>query len=460
MSTSSAYPERLLSYGSAARSNATALSGQGSRLSYAIQSFLATAPDPDVISGVNDWGQELTAYAKHQSEIGQWVHDVGVAFKNADHGRISGRVTVDDKRLNQLVARADPTVRAALRYFRHHLGADSLLDGDRGSQNGIVDRLRGLSPEQIDEFLAALSNQDLQRWNKAIPSSSFLWYSWGLDSSHRLQLANLLFSSASAAQLARVERFLPTLQPDPKTRYLGGPFTWQSLAGIPLFRLGPGGKPVLDPTTDINQGDDGDCWVLSGLGAIAMVNPTWLQQHIHANANGTYTVTLYQDGKPVQVTVTDTVPADPGTDPAYASTLDYNDKWVPIYEKAYAQLRGGYQNIDGGFADTSMSSFTGQPGSRVAPSQTSLQGIQDLRAQGYAVAAATLPNGAGTYEPDARLVAAHEYMVKSVDVQHQTMTLLNPWGHSGAAPEQVTLSWSEFQKYGWNVSYLKVPGAA
>lgn len=461
MSTSSADPDRLLAYATAARPNATALAAAGTNLSAAIQSFLATHPDPRVISGVTDWGQELTAYAKRKSQIDQWVHDVGAAFRSADNGHLSSLVTVDDTRLDQLVARADPAVRAALAYFRSHLGSDSRLDGDRGTQNSIVQHLRGLSPEQVDEFLAALSDQDLQRWNQAIPASSFLWFSWGLDSSHKVQLSNLLFSSASAAQLARLERFMPALQPDPATKEISGPFSWVSIAGIPLFRLGPDGKPLLDPATDINQGDMGDCWVLSGLGAIAMTNPQLLESHIHANANGTYTVTLYQNGKPVQITVTDTVPynSKAGWDYPYAHDLNGNDQWAMIYEKAYAELEGGYQNIEGGYGDVSMSVLTGQPGYRTDPSQISLARIADLRSQGYAFTAGT-DSGGGEMEDSGRLVTSHEYMVEGVDTAHQTITLLNPWGAEGAAPHTVTLSWKDFQTYFGSVSYLKVPGAA
>lgn len=461
MSTSSAYPDRLLAYGSAAKPSATALAGAGKGLSGAIQAFLATHPDPQVISSVPDWGQELNAYARRNAQIGQWVHDVGVAFQTAGKGNGSGRVTVDDSRLNELVAKADPAVRRALTYFRSHLGNDSWLDGDRGTQNSIVDHLRGLSPEQIDEFLAALSNQDLQRWNKAIPASSFLWYSWGLDSSHQVQLSNLLFSSASAAQLARLERFMPTLQPNPATQEIGGPFRWVSIAGIPLFQIGAGGRPVLNPATDINQGDMGDCWVLSGLGAIAMANPQLLESDIRANANGTYTVTLYKDGKPVEITVTDTVPynSQGGWDYPYAHDLNGNDGWAMIYEKAYAELQGGYRNIEGGFGDISMSALTGQPGNRTSPGQISLAQIDNLRTQGYAFTAGS-NSGDNDREDAGRLVANHEYMVKAVDTVHQTITLLNPWGSEGAAPQTVTLSWQDFQTYFGTVSYVKVPGAA
>lgn len=461
MTTSSAYPDRLLAYASAAKPNTTALGGAGTGLSTAIQSFLATHPDPQVISGVTDWGQELRAYAKRKSQIDQWIHDIGAAFQSADRGKGTGPVTVDDTRLNQLVARADPAVRAALAYFRSHLGNDSWLNGDRGTQNSIVDHLRGLTPEQIDEFLAALSDKDLQRWNKAIPSSSFLWYSWGLDSSHRTRLSNLLFGSASLAQLTRLERFMPTLQPDPKTQEIGGPFTWRSLAGLPLFRIGADGKPVLDPTTDINQGDIGDCWVLAGLGAIAMTNPQLLESHIRANSNGTYTVTLYQNGKPVQITVTDTVPYNSkgGWDYPYAHDLNGNDKWAVIYEKAYAELKGGYEKTEGGFGDISMSDLTGQPGHRTSPSDISLSQINNLRTQGYAFTAGT-NSGSSEMEDNGQLVTSHEYMVKSVDTANQTVTLLNPWGSQGAAPQTVTLSWKDFQTYFGSVSYVKVPGAA
>ena len=48
----------------------------------------------------------------------------------------------------------------------------------------------------------------------------------------------------------------------------------------------------------------GDCWYIASLQAVARSNPRIIEEAITDNGNGTYTVRLYHDGKPVYLTVT------------------------------------------------------------------------------------------------------------------------------------------------------------
>lgn len=104
MSVESAYPGRLIAYAAGARASTIALTRAGNSLSTAIEAFLATDPDPQVISGVTDWGQELAGYASRKSQIDQWVHDVGVAFQNADSGNASRPAILSDSPIPVLPA--------------------------------------------------------------------------------------------------------------------------------------------------------------------------------------------------------------------------------------------------------------------------------------------------------------------------------------------------------------------
>ncbi|TMC09368.1 MAG: hypothetical protein E6J41_10895 [Chloroflexi bacterium] len=253
------------------------------------------------------------------------------------------------------------------------------------------------------------------------------------------------------------------------------PNGWTSTTDKPLF--GPDGKPVV---SDVNQGNEGDCWFLSGLGAVAMKNPQLIQQNIHQNDNGTYTVTFYQDGKPVQVTVTDSVPGgNQYGDYAHPGTGD-DAKWVQIYEKAYAQLQGGYGPIEGGFGDTAMSAITGQPATRedLNPSLPwehgpSLNDISSKLGSGYAITTGSQDGKDWPWSSEPHrldggwVVPSHEYMVQSVDTNAHppTITLLNPWGQSGAgppdpkgngAPETVTLTEDQWHQYFGTVSLSQV----
>ena len=73
---------------------------------------------------------------------------------------------------------------------------------------------------------------------------------------------------------------------------------------------------------DINQGQIGDCFLLSSIGEIALWHPSAIMNMIQANANGTETVTLYLAAngslptygttsfEQVSITVTNTFPSD------------------------------------------------------------------------------------------------------------------------------------------------------
>src|SRR5262245_33981750 len=103
----------------------------------------------------------------------------------------------------------DARVRQALAYFHQHLHGGNFLFGDQGDLEGIDAQRKGMTPEEINEFLAALSPQDLQDWNKQISSSGgFLFHQDGLTLDDRLALGSTLLASADAEQLARLHQYL------------------------------------------------------------------------------------------------------------------------------------------------------------------------------------------------------------------------------------------------------------
>lgn len=146
------------------------------------------------------------------------------------------------------------------------------------------------------------------------------------------------------------------------------------------------GPPSME---DINQGGVGDCWFLAAMGAELKHNPNFVQQHLRNNGNGTYTVTLYQDGKPVQVTVDGSVPTDNNGNGMPFVHGDPNwgtggPTWPAIYEKAFAQLHGSYKGIDsGGYGSEEMSLLTGRKSAKLDPSMIPLQAVADQLAHGH-----------------------------------------------------------------------------
>ena len=55
--------------------------------------------------------------------------------------------------------------------------------------------------------------------------------------------------------------------------------------------------------SQIVQGQIGDCWFLASAAAVGANDPDFIRDHIQYNPDGSYTVTLYEDGEPVEVRV-------------------------------------------------------------------------------------------------------------------------------------------------------------
>jgi hypothetical protein len=236
-----------------------------------------------------------------------------------------------------------------------------------------------------------------------------------------------------------------------------------------LFVRGQGEASDIDPS-DIKQGRLGDCYFMSSLGAIARTNPELLRKMIHANDDGTYTVTFHQprlpwepgsgEFKPVSITVTAELPLIDGK-PAFAGADDATrageqELWVGLVEKAYASFRGGYGIAgQGGYGGNAMETITGVP-SRSQPADT--LAFEDLARRfraGEAVTASTLidvklgdldfPDRSDEELAlnDGTLAAAHVYFVTGLDEAKRTVTLQNPWGKDRPP---VTLSYADFQR--------------
>jgi hypothetical protein len=461
----SAYPERLKACGQVGARNDGDLVAAARKLSAALTALSSSHPDAAVLPPFEDWGQDLLRYGQRKGQIDAWVEGVGRAFETAGgltDPKGDPLVTVDTSRLDAILAAQDPAVRQALALARLMLSGPFGMDANRFNS-----MLRDMTPEQLQEFFWAMSTDDLHELDLRFGDMSF--FSAGHD--QRDTFESLVLASVDPDTLARLMANMPLLQPNLHTKYLdhdysGFQWSWQA-AGGPLF--GPGGP---DPLSDVNQGDDGDCWFLAGVGAIALTNPAVIEQNVHPNPNGTYTVTFYRDGRPVQITVTGDLPSGTkgtaGVTP-YAHSGPNGSSWVAIYEKAYAELRGGYSRIDGGFGDTSLADVSGRPATRGSPSDYSLSDIQSRIHQGYAITAGSNSDDNPWWNfwdhPERmdgnQVVTNHEYYVQSVDTNAHppTITVVNPWGAGGGAPHLVTLTEDQFHHYFGEVSMAKVgPG--
>ncbi len=165
--------------------------------------------------------------------------------------------------------------------------------------------------------------------------------------------------------------------PDPEA---GGP----SLVGIMAQPMSVGamtqvlyltetGDTAAISVNDIHQGQIGDCFLLASIGELAMFDPVLIARMIHANSNGTETVTLYEasNGRPpgfgttsfkaAAQTVTNSFPTGAVNNGATQDVSGgQKEIWVQVLEKAYAQANGGYPGIQhGGNPCIAMEELTG-----------------------------------------------------------------------------------------------------
>ncbi|MBL8957112.1 MAG: hypothetical protein JNK82_40440 [Myxococcaceae bacterium] len=208
----------------------------------------------------------------------------------------------------------------------------------------------------------------------------------------------------------------------------------------------PTGQLVRDGfgADDPIQGGLGDCYLVSGLSALANVRPDVLRDAIRQNPDGTFTVRFYKDSflglfgkskKPVYVTVDGTLPTKDGSKPRYARGRDVQELWPAIVEKAYAKLDGGYDKVaKGGSPATLWQALTGRSGSmQLTAFKSGSRLFDDMKnalAEKRPVAASTNPVATKKYQ-DSGLSGKHVYAVLAVYERggEKYVRMRNPWGY-------------------------------
>ncbi|MFI6320572.1 C2 family cysteine protease [Nonomuraea sp. NPDC050556] len=206
-------------------------------------------------------------------------------------------------------------------------------------------------------------------------------------------------------------------------------------------------KPPPDPTLpmdwkDVAQGGLGDCYFLAAVQAEIRRDPQFLAKRMTLNADGTYDVTFFKDGKPVVMKVnSDSYSA--GVDPPLLS----------IYEKAYAMFKGGnsFEAIEGGHVTDPWPDINGKKRKELDSSAITYDRLKQLNDQKVPITVGT-PDDSLWFDDDQRtgphkdIVTNHVYVLGDVfkDANGQEMVkLVNPWGKYASAPQEVVvpLSW-------------------
>lgn len=187
--------------------------------------------------------------------------------------------------------------------------------------------------------------------------------------------------------------------------------------------------------SEIMQGQIGDCWFLASAGAVGAVDPDWIRDHLRYNPDGSYTVTLYQDGEPVDVRVDASTIEDGASD-----SDDGSPTWLSIYEKAAASLMGGsYDDIDADQISRGLEMVTG----RDVESDGDM-GLDDIRGgieDGRIHVVSTEDDSDSGWNPfdtaidDDNIVPNHAYIIDRVeDIDGDgelEVHVVNPWGPDG-----------------------------
>ena len=195
---------------------------------------------------------------------------------------------------------------------------------------------------------------------------------------------------------------------------------------------------------DVAQGQVGDCWFLSAIGAAAAVDPDFLRRLITDHRDGTYTVHLATG----DVTVDDQLPyrvnADGTVSLLYAGgTVEAGMPiWPAILEKAQAVAMGGdYDDIAGDRSSTAFAAFgldvdalDLNPRLRRDPSDDSVSALIDTQlTAGLPVSASS----GGIFG----MGGGHAWSVVGIEERgvETWVSVRNPWGSDGFTDDSGTI---------------------
>ncbi|OCT77519.1 calpain-13 [Xenopus laevis] len=193
---------------------------------------------------------------------------------------------------------------------------------------------------------------------------------------------------------------------------------------------------------DIVQGQVGDCWVLAAVGALTLHqkfldNVIPKDQEFNYKYAGVFHFRFWQFGEWVDVVIDDRLPMLNGKYLSVQPRSD-NEFWPSLLEKAYAKLRGSYQNLHWGYLSEALVDFSGG----VQVEFDLMKPPQDLRdivieaAKTGSLLGCTTPGNKQSGNPELQngLVQGHSYTVtdaKQVEYKNGTEDLIrvwNPWG--------------------------------
>jgi hypothetical protein len=285
---------------------------------------------------------------------------------------------------------------------------------------------------------------------------------WNGGSSSATPLGDLSAASSQTQADELIGKwFLGTDLPSANVSSVGGENIASAYEATTLPLFGANGPSY----TDVNQGNVGDCYFLSSLAEVAMQNPSEIKSMIQSNGNGAYSVEFDVAGKADYVTVNNELPVmSGGSQWANGSKLEFanstTSSWVPLVEKAYAELMeqtdvtpgaalgvngDSYADIAGG-GGQALTELTGQSyntyGVAAGESSTSLSSML-ATLQSRLAAGQEVIMGTSDQSVPGNLVASHMFEVTGVNAAAGAVTLQNPWNEAVAGASSMAMSFTE-----------------
>ncbi len=232
--------------------------------------------------------------------------------------------------------------------------------------------------------------------------------------------------------------------------------------------------------TDVIQGAIADCYFVAALSAVTAENPELIKQGIVDNGDNTYKVRFFTKKNSWQsayeqtwVTVDGDLPSqNGGTDPRYAKgealKSGGRELWPGIYEKAWAQLKGGYNVMgEGGSTSEAIEALSGKRvsymGTDSTPDDLLWTRLTNASKNNQPMAAGTRGEEDAALYQGTNLYAWHAYTILGAyekgrgKDKKRYVKLRNPWGRvepgqDGKDDGIFELTLDDFKKFYQNVN--------
>ncbi|MFE7314805.1 C2 family cysteine protease [Streptomyces sp. NPDC057555] len=342
-------------------------------------------------------------------------------------------------------------------------------DETRYSAASLLDQVGNLlvplPPAELDMVVRRWGQQGLERWDSLThveDGNGEPAYDWR----RQRELFGWLLRTVSPYGAMLIGTWMPCSQPDDDAECECGDHGWVLPEG-PFAKVDGAyvtenwqwvsGASEAMSWQDMDQGQLGDCWLLTSMQSVLQANPQHAPRHLRLEANGTVTATFYDQGGPIDITVVPDLPYGHGRiwgAKGHTADARYAETWPSYYEKAAAQFYGNYHDIaHGGPPATALNLLTGREAQWLDLSTAWLvQEVADRRSRGQALVATTAPAanaapGEAAKIAGGRLVQNHAYFIKDVDVAGGRICLGNPWGDG--ATRKLWECWLTLEEVGY-----------